>query len=162
VSLRRSFNDAIAENDSGNGMLAGESVTTWVEAEAQQVARTMVRGAIVYRTVLALVELRLCTNDADDACNNRFRLIYLIAEAIDKAFSMGPATVATTSACSPRQPAASPVSMTVLGRCWAVSCSIHRAWKMSRGAGRSRAFPWPQRPRARQPRASWGADPSAD
>jgi hypothetical protein len=85
-----------------HGVPRGPSPDPWVAAEAQQVARTMVQGAIVDPAVLALVELHLCTNDADDACNNRFRLIYRITEAIAKAFSMGPATVATTSACSPR------------------------------------------------------------
>jgi hypothetical protein len=106
VSLRRSFNDSIAENDSGNGMLAGESVTTWVAAEAQQVARTTVRGALVYRTVYALGELRLCANDADDACNNRFRRIYLVAEAIDKDFFR--MRYETTSRPSPPWPMVAP------------------------------------------------------
>ena len=45
LSLRRSFNDSTAENDSGNGMLAREYVAAWAAAQAETVARTTLRGA---------------------------------------------------------------------------------------------------------------------
>jgi spore coat protein CotH len=86
LSLRRSFNDSSAENDSGNGMLAREFVATWAAAKAEGVAKTTVRGAPVYRTAYAIVEFRFCANDADQACANRFSRAYLIAEPIDKGF----------------------------------------------------------------------------
>lgn len=86
LSLRRSFNDSSSMNDSGNGMLAREAVATWAAAEAEKVAATTVRGPPVYRTAYALVEFQLCASDGDNACNNRFRRAYLVAEPIDKGF----------------------------------------------------------------------------
>ena len=86
LSLRRSFNDSSSMNDSGNGMLAREAVATWAAAEAEKVTPTTVRGPPVYRTAYALVEFQLCASDADNACNNRFRRAYLVAEPIDKGF----------------------------------------------------------------------------
>jgi spore coat protein CotH len=86
LTLRRSFNDSSAENDSGNGMLAREFVATWAAAQAEGVAKTSVRGAPVYRTAYAIVEFQFCTDDADQTCANRFSRAYLIAEPIDKGF----------------------------------------------------------------------------
>ena len=86
LSLRRSFNDSSAENDSGNGMLAREFVAGWAAAQAEGVTPTTLRGAPVYRSVYATVEFQLCANDKDLQCNNRFRRAYLIAEPIDKGF----------------------------------------------------------------------------
>lgn len=86
ISLRRSFNDSTSVNDSGNGMLARESVSTWAAAQAQKVAPTTKRGAPVYRTVYALVDFEFCANDADTACDNRFRRLYLISEAFTEDF----------------------------------------------------------------------------
>ena len=86
LSLRRSFNDSSSENDSGNGMLAREFVTTWAAAKTEDVARTTLRGPPVYRTAYTLVEFQFCTDDADNVCNSRFSRAYLIAEPIDKGF----------------------------------------------------------------------------
>lgn len=86
ISLRRSYNDSSSVNDSGNGLLAREYLATWAAGEAENVAHTTVRGAPLYRTVYALVEFQLCASDADNACTNRFRRAYLIAETLDKSF----------------------------------------------------------------------------
>lgn len=82
-SLRRSFNDASASNDSGQGMLAREYVGSWAVAQGEKVSRTTVRGAATYRTSYAVVEFQLCNDDADEACNNRFRRMYILSENID-------------------------------------------------------------------------------
>ena len=86
LSLRRSYNDSSSEHDSGNGMLAREFVATWASAKVEDTARTTLRGPPAYRTAYALVEFQFCTNDADNACNNRFVRAYLIAEPLDKGF----------------------------------------------------------------------------
>lgn len=86
LSLRRSFNDSSAQNDSGNGMLAREFVATWAIGKAEGVAKTTVRGAPVYRGVYAIVKFQFCSNDADQTCSNGFGRAYLIAEPIDKGF----------------------------------------------------------------------------
>ena len=86
LTLRRSFNDSSAENDSGNGILAREFVATWAAAQTEAVSKTTVRGPPVYRTAYAIVEFRFCANDADQTCANRFSRAYLIAEPIDKGF----------------------------------------------------------------------------
>jgi spore coat protein CotH len=86
LTLRRSFNDSSAENDSGNGMLAREYVATWAAAQTEAVSKTTVRGPPVYRAAYAIVEFHFCANDADQSCTNRFSRAYLIAEAIDKGF----------------------------------------------------------------------------
>jgi hypothetical protein len=86
LSLRRSFNDSSAINDSGNGFLAREFVASWAVTQAEGLVRTTLRGAPVYRSVYTTVEFQLCANDKDTQCNNRFRRAYLIAEPIDKGF----------------------------------------------------------------------------
>ena len=86
LSLRRSYNDSSSENDSGNGMLAREFVATWAGAKTEDSARTTLRGPPIYRTAYALVEFQFCTNDTDDACNDRFVRAYLVAEPLDKGF----------------------------------------------------------------------------
>jgi hypothetical protein len=88
-SIRRSFNDSSSKGmsaDSGQGMLMRETMATWTMAQTEQVSKTTVRGAPVYRTGYTMVEFQLCTNDNDDACNTRFRRAYVVAEAINKAF----------------------------------------------------------------------------
>jgi hypothetical protein len=72
--------------DSGQGMMMRESVATWTMAQTEKVAKTTVRGEPVYRTGYAVVEFQLCANDSDNQCGNRFRRMYVVAEAINKSF----------------------------------------------------------------------------
>jgi spore coat protein CotH len=88
-SIRRSFNDSSSRGmsaDSGQGMLMRETVATWAMAQTEQVSKTTVRGAPVYRTGYTMVEFQLCDNDNDNACNTRFRRAYVLAEAINKSY----------------------------------------------------------------------------
>ncbi len=88
-SLRRSFNDSSSggmNRDSDQGILAREALATWAMSQTENIARTTIRGASVYRNNYAVVEFQLCNNDADNACNNRLSRMYLVAESLDSKF----------------------------------------------------------------------------
>jgi hypothetical protein len=86
ISLRRSQNDSSAQGDYRTGALVREFVSSWAIARTEDIARTTLRGAPVYRVSYAKVLWRLCENDADKACKKTFAQVYNVAENINKTF----------------------------------------------------------------------------